>query len=55
MRWDLRYALSNRDVEALLCERGVSIDHTPVFRWVQRDVPELDQRCRRSLRATNDA
>jgi transposase, IS6 family len=55
VRWYLRYALSYRDVEELLRERGVSIDHTTVFRWVQRYAPELDKRCRPSLRATNDS
>jgi transposase-like protein len=53
VRWYLRYALSDRDGKALLWERGMRVDHTTVFRWVQRDAPELDQRCRPSLRATN--
>jgi transposase, IS6 family len=55
VRWYLRYALSYRDVEELLRERGVRVDHTTVFRWVQRYAPELDKRCRPSLRATNDS
>ena len=55
VRWYLRYALSYRDVEELLRERGVSIDHTTVFRWVQRYAPELDRRCRPHLRLTNDS
>jgi transposase, IS6 family len=55
VRWYLRYALSYRDVEELLRERGISIDHTTVFRWVQRYAPELDRRCRPFLRATNDS
>jgi IS6 family transposase len=55
VRWYLRYALSYRDVEELLRERGVSIDHTTVFRWVQRYAPELDQRCRPHLKRTNDS
>jgi transposase, IS6 family len=55
MRWYLRYALSYRDVEELLRERGVWADHTKVFRWVQRYAPELDKRCRPSLQATNDS
>jgi transposase, IS6 family len=55
MRWYLRYALSYRDVEELLRERGVWADHTTVFRWVQRYAPELDKRCRPSLQATNDS
>jgi transposase, IS6 family len=55
VRWYLRYALSYRDVEELLQERGVRVDHTTVFRWVQRDAPELDQRCRPCLRSTNNS
>jgi transposase, IS6 family len=55
VRWYLRYALSYRDVEELLRERGVWVDHTTVFRWVQCYAPELDRRCRPSLRATNDS
>jgi transposase-like protein len=35
-RWYLRYGLSYRDVEELLAERGVEVDHVTVFRWVQR-------------------
>jgi len=55
VRWDLRYVLSDRDVEELMRERGVWADHTTAFRWVQRDAPELDQRCRPQLRATTDS
>jgi transposase, IS6 family len=55
VRWYLRYALSYRDVEELLRERGVWVDHTTVFRWVQRYAPELDRRGRPSLRAANDS
>jgi len=55
VRWYLRYALSYRDVEELLQERGVRVDHTTVFRWVQRSAPELDKRCRPCLRSTNNS
>jgi transposase, IS6 family len=55
VRWYLRYALSYRDVEELMRERGVVVDHATVFRWVQRYAPELDKRCRPYLRATNDS
>ena len=55
VRWYLRYALSYRDVEELLEERGVRVDHTTVFRWVQRYAPELDKRCRPQLKVTNDS
>ena len=36
VRWYLRYGLSYRDVEELLAERGVTVDHVSVYRWVQR-------------------
>jgi len=41
VRWYLRYGLSYRDVEELLAERGVQVDHVTVFRWVQRFMPLL--------------
>jgi transposase-like protein len=55
VRWYLRYALSYRDVEELMRERGLAVDHTTIFRWVQRFAPELDKRCRLLLKATNDS
>jgi hypothetical protein len=36
VRWYLRFGLSYRDVEELLVERGIEVDHVTVFRWVQR-------------------
>ena len=36
-------------------ERGLDVDHTTVFRWVQRYAPELEKRCRPHLRPTNDS
>jgi IS6 family transposase len=36
VRWYLRYGLSYRDVEELLAERGIIVDHVTLFRWVQR-------------------
>lgn len=41
MRWCLRFNLSYRDVEELLVERGVEVDHVTVNRWVQRFTPLL--------------
>jgi hypothetical protein len=42
--WYLRFSLSYRDVEELLAERGLHVDHVTVWRWVQRYTPELDRR-----------
>jgi transposase, IS6 family len=41
VRWYLRYGLSYRDVEELLAERGIVVDHVTIYRWVQRFTPEL--------------
>jgi transposase-like protein len=41
VRWYLRFALSYRDVEELLTERGVQVDHVTIYRWVQRFTPLL--------------
>ena len=41
VRWYLRYGLSYRDVEELLAERGITVDHVSVYRWVQRFTPLL--------------
>ncbi len=41
VRWYLRYGLSYRDVEELLVERGVEVDHVTIHRWVQRFTPLL--------------
>ena len=39
--WYLRYGLSCRDVEELLTERGIQVDHITVYRWVHRFTPLL--------------
>src|SRR5436309_5410535 len=41
VRWYLRYGLSYRDLEELLAERGIDVDHVTVYRWVQRFTPLL--------------
>jgi transposase-like protein len=41
IRWYLRYGLSYRDVEEWLAERGVTVDHVTIYRWVQRFTPEF--------------
>jgi transposase-like protein len=41
VRWYLRYGPSYRDLEELLAERGIDVDHVSVYRWVQRFTPRL--------------
>jgi transposase-like protein len=55
VRWYLRYALSYRDLEELMAERGLHVDHTTIFRWVQCYAPELERRCRPHLKITTDS
>ena len=55
VRWYLRYPLSYRNLEEMMLERGSTVDHTTVYRWVQAYAPELDKRCRPHLRPTNDS
>ena len=36
VRWYCRYGISYRDLEEMLSERGIDVDHTTIYRWVQR-------------------
>jgi IS6 family transposase len=52
VRWYLRHGLSYRDVEELLAERGVDVDHVTIYRWVQRFTPlviDAARPCRHSV------
>jgi transposase, IS6 family len=53
VRWYLRYCLSYRDLEEIMAERGLKVDHTTIYRWVQRYAPELEKRCKPHLKQTN--
>jgi transposase-like protein len=46
VRWYLRFALSYRDVEELLAERGIEVDHVTIYRWVLRFTPLLAEAAR---------
>jgi len=50
VRWYCRYQLSYRDVEEMMRERGLDVDHSTVFRWVQRYAPEINKRIRQHLK-----
>jgi IS6 family transposase len=54
IRWYLRLGLSYRDVEELLAERGVEVDHVTLYRWVQRFAPLLAEEARPCRRAVGD-
>ncbi|MBD2000254.1 IS6 family transposase [Leptolyngbya sp. FACHB-541] len=55
VRWYCRYSLSYRDLEEMMQERGVNVDHSTINRWVLKYAPELDKRIRPHLRPTNDS
>ncbi len=54
VHWYLRYGLSYRDVEELLAERGVQVDHVTIYRWVQRFTPLLIDAARPCRHTTGD-
>ena len=53
MRWYLRYPLAYEHVAELLAERGLAVDASCIWRWVQAYAAELNKRCRPHLKATN--
>jgi transposase, IS6 family len=53
VRWYLRYPLAYEHVAEMLAERGLAVDASCVWRWVQVYAPELHKRCRPHLRPTN--
>ena len=53
VRWYLRYCLTLRDLEELMAERGLDVDHSTIGRWVLRYAPELYKRIRRDTRTPN--
>ena len=54
VRWYLRCGLSCRDVEELLAERGIVVDHVTIYRWVQRFTPEFIEAARPARQLPGD-
>jgi transposase-like protein len=54
IRWYLHYGLSYRDLEELLVERGVEVDHVTVYRWMLRFTPLLAEAARLCRHAVGD-
>jgi transposase, IS6 family len=46
VRWYCKYGISYRELEEMMAERGIAVDHTTLYRWVQRYAPELEKRLR---------
>jgi transposase-like protein len=55
VRWYLRFKLSFRDLVEMMAERGVSLAHTTIMRWVQRFVPEFERRWNRFARQSGQS
>jgi transposase, IS6 family len=53
IRWYLQFPISYRDLARMFSDRGVHVDHTTLFRWIQAYAPELDKRIRPHLSMTN--
>jgi transposase, IS6 family len=53
VRWYLMFPVSYRDLELMLIDRGVEVDHTTIFRWIQAYAEELEKRVRPHLRISN--
>jgi transposase, IS6 family len=53
VRWYLQFPISYLDLELMLQDRGVSVDHTTIFRWIQAYAAELEKRIRPHLRMSN--
>ena len=47
------FPISYRDLELMLLDRGVEVDHTTIFRWIQAYAEELEKRIRPHLRMSN--
>ena len=50
VRWYCRFSLSLPDLKELTAERGLAVDHTTIWRWVQRYGPEIQRRLRGNLK-----
>ncbi|WP_119681423.1 IS6 family transposase [Indioceanicola profundi] len=53
VRWYLQFPISYRDPERMLADRGVPVDHTTLYRWIQAYAPELDKRLRPYIRMSS--
>ena len=43
VRWYLMFPVSYRDLQRMLMDRGVAVDHTTIFRWIQAYAAELEK------------
>ncbi|NJO95057.1 MAG: IS6 family transposase [Pleurocapsa sp. CRU_1_2] len=55
VRWYLKYPLSYRNLEEIMLERGLKVDHSTIGRWGLNYSPQIEERTRRHLKLTNDS
>src|ERR1700710_1565199 len=53
VQWYLMFPISYRDLELMLLDRGVEVDHMTIFRWIQAYAEELEKRIRPHLRMSD--
>src|SRR3954447_22522584 len=53
VRWYLMFPISYRDLELMLADRGVTVDHTTIYRWIQAYAPEIEKRIPPHRRLSN--
>jgi len=55
VRWYLKYPLSYKNLEEIMAERGIKVDHTTIMRLVHQYSPEIEKKIRKHLKPTNDS
>jgi transposase-like protein len=55
VRWYLTFKLSSRDLVQMMAERGITLAHTTILRWVQRYVPDFEKRWSRYALPVGDS
>ncbi len=46
VRWYCKYGISYRELEEMMLERVLEVDHTTIYHWVQHYAPEMEKRMR---------
>lgn len=55
VRWKSAYALSYRDIEEMMAERGVSVDHSTIQRWVVKHAKKLEKQLNKRKKQTGNS
>ena len=55
LRWYTRYGVTYRDLVEMVSERGVTVSHTTIMRWIHEYSPIFNKRLRRKLKPTGDS